>query len=211
MSKERYECEYNWIIDNNKRKTKESIIVYDEEWNTLDDICELLNQQDQQISDLEAKLAESEEQNKKLYNEKESAERILRMSSDEQTREIKRLQNELSAKVDYIHELVEVKDDYKQQLAEKEEELKEFKSIGATPRQLQRAYQERYKYNERCDKLKNQHIQNKINFAVSYLEVIKAFIIDKEFYFTGEDYSTVYVEDITEEIDNQIKAIKEKK
>ena len=99
----------------------------------------------------------------------------------------------------------------KQQLSEKDKELNKFKSIGATPRQLQRAYQERFKYNERCSELKKQHIQNKINFAVSYLEVIKAFIIDKEFYFTGEDYSTVYVEDITEEIDNQIKELKEMK
>lgn len=55
MSK-RFECEYNWIIDNNKRNTKESLIVYDEEWNTLDDLCELLNQQDQRISELEEQL-----------------------------------------------------------------------------------------------------------------------------------------------------------
>ena len=54
MSK-RFECEYNWIIDNNKRNTKESLIVYDEEWNTLDDLCELLNQQDQRIAELEDK------------------------------------------------------------------------------------------------------------------------------------------------------------
>lgn len=58
MSK-RFECEYNWIIDNNKRNTKESLIVYDEEWNTLDDLCELLNQQDQRIAELEEQLANS--------------------------------------------------------------------------------------------------------------------------------------------------------
>ena len=52
MSKERFECEHNWIIDNNKRKTNESLIVYDEEWNTLDDLCELLNQQDRRIEEL---------------------------------------------------------------------------------------------------------------------------------------------------------------
>ena len=69
MSKERYESEYGWIIDNNKRKTKESIIVYDEEWDTLDDICELLNRQDKTIADLESKLAESEK--KHLLDETE--------------------------------------------------------------------------------------------------------------------------------------------
>ena len=70
MSK-RFECEYNWIIDNNKRNTKESLIVYDEEWNTLDDLCELLNQQDQRIAELEEQLAESEEKKEsyRLQNE----------------------------------------------------------------------------------------------------------------------------------------------
>ena len=56
MGKERFEREHNWIIDNNKRKTKESLIVYDEECNILDDLCELLNQQDQRIAELEEQL-----------------------------------------------------------------------------------------------------------------------------------------------------------
>ena len=55
MSK-RFECEHNWIIDNNKRKTNGSLIVYDEECNTLDDICDLLNQQDKRIKELEEEL-----------------------------------------------------------------------------------------------------------------------------------------------------------
>ena len=59
-------------------------------------------------------------------------------------------------------------------------------------------------YFEKC----KQHNQDKISFAVAYLELLKAFIIDKEFYFVGEDYSTVYVEDITEEIDNQIQELR---
>lgn len=40
----------------NKRNTKESLIVYDEEWNTLDDLCELLNQLQQRIAELEEQL-----------------------------------------------------------------------------------------------------------------------------------------------------------
>ena len=55
MCKERFEREHNCIIDNNKRNTKESLIVYDEEWNTLDDLCKLLNQQSQRIAELEDK------------------------------------------------------------------------------------------------------------------------------------------------------------
>lgn len=62
MSK-RFECEHNWIIDNNKRKTNESLIVYDEECNTLDDLCELLNQQAQRIAELEEQLKKSLESN----------------------------------------------------------------------------------------------------------------------------------------------------
>lgn len=58
MSKEeRFEAEHGeWIIDNNKRDTGESLIVYDTECNTLDDLCELLNQQDQRIAELEEQL-----------------------------------------------------------------------------------------------------------------------------------------------------------
>ena len=68
MSKERFECEHNWIIDNNKRKTNESLIVYDEEWNTLDDLCELLNQQDQRIAELEEQLKKFTEPKKVKFN-----------------------------------------------------------------------------------------------------------------------------------------------
>ena len=65
---ERFECEHNWIIDNNKRKTNESLIVYDEEWNTLDDLCELLNQQDQRITELEEQLKNAIVPKFKLYD-----------------------------------------------------------------------------------------------------------------------------------------------
>lgn len=57
MSKEeRFEREHDWIIDNNKRNTEESLIVYDTECNTLDDLCTLLNQQDQEIQELKKQL-----------------------------------------------------------------------------------------------------------------------------------------------------------
>ena len=58
MSKEeRFEAEHGeWIIDNNKRDTGESLIVYDTECNTLDDLCNLLNQQAERIAELEEQL-----------------------------------------------------------------------------------------------------------------------------------------------------------
>ena len=64
----------------------------------------------EEIFDLEAKLAESENQNKRLYTEKESAEKILRMSSNEQTRENFDLKQQLADKEKqlntYAHEIV---------------------------------------------------------------------------------------------------------
>lgn len=128
-------------------------------------ICDLLNEQDQKISDLEAKLAEKE-------------------------KEIESLKTDWNKHCDYLGECIVKYDDDEDVNGIYSEILSKVNEI--------RKYD--YKYN-----------QDKISFAVAYLEIIKAFIIDKEFYFTGEDYSTVYVEDITEEIDNQIKQLKEGK
>ena len=137
---------------------------------------------EKQIADLEAKLAESEEKYKKLG---ECYKNTARQDLEDKYR--------LADEIDQL----------KQQLAEKEEELKKFKSIGATPRQLQRAYQERYKYNERrlqleeqlnsakvgeefalkcCDEANNLlalqvagQNQDKISFCIEKLEKVKEF------------------------------------
>lgn len=174
-------------------------------------ICKL----ETKISDLEAKLAGKDQAIESL----EELNRSLGQTCNNDRKEIERLRelisekekenDKLIAKLEQADEIInnpytlifqqqQLIDNLQSQIEEKEKELKKFKSIGATPRQLRRAYQERFKYNERYCELKKQHIQNKINFAVSYLEVIKAFIIDKEFYFTGEDYSTVYKEKIND-------------
>ena len=154
-----------------------------------------------QIADLEAKLAEHNEYfevfNCKDFNE---------------------FQDFISTFMLTPHEEQTLIQELKQQLAEKEEELKEFKSIGATARQLQRAYQDRYKYNDRCCELKNQHIQNKINFAVEQLEKVKE-LCKKKFdwwensewegdIYDKSDVSNAYF-DIEANIDNQIKQLKE--
>ena len=75
---------------------------------TNEEVFEELRTELRQFADLEAKLAESESQNKRLYTEKESAEKILRMTSGEQTREILEL---------------------KQQLAEKNEQIESYKQM----------------------------------------------------------------------------------
>lgn len=101
MSK-RFECEHNWIIDNNKRNTKESLIVYDEECNTLDDLCELLNQQAERIAELEEQLEyfskRDEEQEQQL--EKQAKFRIN--SIKEYQQENQKLKNRWKKLKEYV-------------------------------------------------------------------------------------------------------------
>lgn len=154
------------------------------------------------ITDLKLKLAESE-----------GAYRDINRAFNEQRELWKQQLAEIEKERDANYENYSIcwKDNeyLKKQLAEKEEELKEFKSIGATPKQLQRAYQERFKYNERCCELKKQHIQNKINFTVGRLEKVKVALKTFKFNYNGViDCCEDYVFDI---IDNQIKELKEGK
>lgn len=72
---------------------------------TNEELFEELRTELRQLGDLEAKLAESEKQNKRLYNEKESAEKILKMSSNEQTREIMELKQQLAEKTLTIEQI----------------------------------------------------------------------------------------------------------
>lgn len=62
-----------------------------------------------QIAELKKQLEESEKMNKSLYNEKESAEKILRMSSNEQTREILELKQQLKSQPAEIVEKIKVR------------------------------------------------------------------------------------------------------
>lgn len=156
-------------------------------------------EKDEKIADLEQQLAEKEAE---LKEQKEKYENLYKCYKNTSSEDLK----------DKYH-LAEEIEELKQQLTEKEKELKKFKRVGATPKQLQRAYQERYKYNERCDKLKNQHIQNKIKFAVEQLEKVKE-------EFISEDWDLYDTADLLEQvcelrnkqikfIDNKINKLKE--
>lgn len=109
--------------------------------------------------------------------------------------------------------IVSANQELEQQLAEKDEIIDWQNEIVEGVKQEEELLAQKLKsLGVDCiENLGKYHDQDKISFAVSYLEVLKAFIIDKEFYYLGEDYSTVYVEDIIEEIDNQIKQLKEMK
>ena len=112
---ERFECEHNWIIDNNKRKTNESLIVYDEEWNTLDDLCELLNQQDQQIAELKQQLAEKDELLKQKIGDMKSTDFIKMCIKSGYVVEAKENDNQTA-----IRELEKVKGFLLEKIAEKQ-------------------------------------------------------------------------------------------
>lgn len=103
----------------------------------------------------------------------------------------------------------------KQQLAEKEKELKKIKDLRATPKQLQRAYQERYKYKERCNELKNQHLKDKISFAVEQLEKVNGVLTDTILEVAANEFDTnrlCYLEEkFYEKIDQQINELKGEK
>lgn len=164
--------------------------------------CVILNEQDKHIKDLESKLAESEKENKTLKDIR-TLERVVPRNAQlhklsNRDCYLKGFENAISETIRTFEEtygkekckLIEERNKYlmdivkvggyeyqieelKQQLAEKEKELKKIKNLRATPKQLQRAYQERYKYKERCNELKNQHLKDKISFAVEQLEKVK--------------------------------------
>ena len=56
----RFYCEYGMIIDKNKIGVEEDTTIFDEEYDGIEKFCNLLNQFYSHITDLEAKLAESE-------------------------------------------------------------------------------------------------------------------------------------------------------
>lgn len=68
---------------------------YDEMFKSGDTIIRSLTNK---IAELQKQLEQSEKMNKRLYNENESAEKILRMSSNEQTKEILELKKRLGEK-----------------------------------------------------------------------------------------------------------------
>lgn len=75
------------------------------------------------IADLEAKLKESEKLGKRMYEQKEYAEKILRMSTHEETKEICKLKQQLAETDKLMQEYLSKCLSLEQQLAEKEKEV----------------------------------------------------------------------------------------
>ena len=161
-----------------------------------DDIVDLLEEKDQQITDLEAKLAESKKQ----------------------CQECKHLNKKIELNIK--NKLMNETQQLKQQLAEKEKENNELEFIVEEIEQfaweqLNNDNFDKYKaYDEMYTKIKQltknspyeEHNQDKISFAVEQLEKAKSFCISAEdngWCVTHKNWL-----EIVEYIDNQIKAIK---
>ena len=137
--------------------------------------------QDQKISDLETKLAESE---KKAYSRGHSQRDIAN--------EIKlnALREDVANKEKRIVEL-------KQQLAEKDKEISEYiKIVDDLHKQL----------SDKCDFCDKTKDQDKISFAIAELEKVKSVINT-----SVRDDHIIWDFDIKAHIDNQIKQLKEMK
>ena len=135
--------------------------------------------------ELEQKLAESEK-NVEFYKERYSDATTSAYGAD------------LMAK-DYQWHLEKEIAELKQQLAEKEEEIKklEFLQFESEENKLILATSKRI-------------TQDKISFAVEQLEKVKEFVRDNASYVMG-DFASVWEDDLLNELDNQIKQLKEGK
>ena len=114
----RFYYEYGLIIDRTKIGIEENTTIFDEDFGTLDDICDLLNKQNETIADLEAKLAESEK-NLALCEELRSVE------DTENGKIIAKTNDGLFRKCQQVYRLREENNQLKQQLAEKDELLRQ--------------------------------------------------------------------------------------
>ena len=181
MSKElniRKECCDIWI--NLKDKTK---------------MIDYLIESKRQISDLEAKLAESEKE----------VNRFKSMKNREQLiKENEALKDTISVVLSQKSEWIKSCNELKQQLSEKEKEIESLRENSLSKRIFKEKLipshcMEQYeKYEQQIDKL----TQDKISFAVEQLEKVKDWAND----YYGEYSASV----ITNYIDNQIKQLKGK-
>ena len=144
------------------------------------------------IADLEAKLAESEEQIKEEIEEKNGVRRALSACNR---------QNDEFAEM--IKKLVREKEELEQQLAEKDKEL------AYMTEQAKKFNNEAQKYFEDayCNDF---HKQDKISFAIEQLENVKENIkkVTITDYDLSGNFEKMYKRDAIRQIDNQIEQLK---
>lgn len=201
MSKEeRFEYESSDLFGDTIIDNKENKRIDDD----LSIIARLLNQQDQKIADLEAKLAEQ-------YTEVEKVETHYLKQREYYTKEfneiIDNLKQQLATQENTITNLVEdnraSQEWYKKQLADKEKEIEEMRHFKITIGTME---------NNRVDISSTTYTDQKIDFAIEQLEKVR-----KELEFNSNNNEWITIRDdrllngICDFIDNQIKELKEGK
>ena len=229
--------EERFALDNNNY-----IIDFDESCKTYcltqEQVCEILNKQTQRITDLEAKLAESEEAIKCLKG-------IKRYDIGELLIENTKLKQQLAEKekekIEYTDTINFVEtsepdivakelDRLNQQLAEKEKEIEELLNYDRCSHcsygQANKEYREKCselieklaEVENSCDCYMNRandlllKDQDKISFAVEQLQKVQSYLKEKNENETWQNkVADEERDDIAEYIDNQIKQLKEMK
>ncbi len=199
--KERYEfIDFEDRIELIDTKNKKAL-------DNADNIKDTLNEQDKQIADLEAKLAESEKKYAELFC---------------RNIELETLYSQKTARLNFYKDtdIVEENQQLKQQLAEKDKEIERLKIydeyrfelpypkvkiLGKTFEDIQ----------ELIDKWLKQGSKDKISFAVEQLDKVKEKILSYEniyyqFLESGAKVPVVCLENfrVKQTIDNQIKELK---
>lgn len=222
MSKKELFKKYQEILLKTNGGVDDYVVALCQISNLIKDYAE---EKDQQICDLEAKLAESEKQFIVANNLRKNSDEVLlnykteKYGLDKTIQELRKMKLSLPEKEWYykgfencerqmsshIADLtLEVKE-LKQQLAEKDKEISEYiKIVDDLHKQL----------SDKCDFCDKTKDQDKISFAVEQLEKVKEEMdlrprgVSKG--WKNKEYDTLVEEDVYEVIDNQIKQLKEK-
>ena len=175
-------------------------LVYDKDTDTYfghEASCELLNENNKKIADLEAKLAEMEAERDKLFVDLEETSNNFLNARDEWLKQLEEKDADLhqiyshlgvEAFCEDIHEqaLKEI-GRLQQQLAEKEAQVKKLNL------EAQKYYEDAY-----CNDF---HNQDKISFCIEKLEQIKKFYNEYNYSDTHTTYEVLY------QLDRQIKQL----
>ena len=160
------------------------------------EICE----KNKQISDLEAKLEESEKEIKEWIAVRDDKNNVI----NKQTEKINQLKQQLAEKDIQILELQEqsIRDNqiYNEELAEKKKEIEQWKSMAEKSSSMR----DRFNYCGESIIYDTTREQDKISFAVEQLTLFKNTIVNK----MNNPYS-INIKNILSDFENQIKQLKE--
>ena len=149
----------------------------------------------EEISDLEAKLAEKDRVCDKLQRDIECLEEnYAQLESDYEKA------NELGLEPSYIKRVIKENEELKQQLADKDAEIQKWKSMAERSSSIL----DRFNYCGESIVYNTTRDQDKISFAVEKLVGVQKYISDNAVYLEEESFGR----EINDYIDNQIEELK---